>query len=46
MKTITVDEMKSHWSDVEAQILSGETLEVMNNGHPPCGSFPPSPVVS
>ncbi len=34
MKTITVREMKAHWSEVEAQVREGETFEVVNRGRP------------
>lgn len=34
MKTITVREMKAHWSEVEAQVRAGETFEVINRGRP------------
>jgi prevent-host-death family protein len=34
MKTITVREMKAHWSEVEAQVRNGETFEVVNRGRP------------
>ncbi len=34
MKTITVREMKAHWAEVEAQVRSGETFEVVNRGRP------------
>jgi prevent-host-death family protein len=34
MKTITVREMKAHWSEVEAQVRNGETFEVVNRGKP------------
>ena len=32
MKTITVKELKAHWSKIESQIKSGETFEVLNRG--------------
>ena len=34
MKTITVREMKAHWSEVEAQVKAGETFEVLTRGRP------------
>lgn len=34
MKTITVREMKAHWSDVEEQVRQGEIFEVVNRGRP------------
>ena len=34
MKTITVREMKAHWSEVEKQVVNGEIIEVLNRGKP------------
>lgn len=34
MKSITVREMKAHWSEVEARVRAGETFEVLNRGRP------------
>ena len=34
MKTISVREMKAHWSVVEEQVRNGETFEVLNRGKP------------
>lgn len=34
MKSITVREMKAHWSAVESQVRDGETFEVLNRGRP------------
>ncbi len=34
MKTITVREMKAHWSEVEKQVANGEIIEVLNHGKP------------
>lgn len=34
MRTISVREMKAHWAEVEAQVLRGETFEVVNRGRP------------
>jgi antitoxin (DNA-binding transcriptional repressor) of toxin-antitoxin stability system len=34
MKTISVREMKAHWSEVEAQVKNGECFEVINRGRP------------
>jgi len=34
MKTITVREMKAHWSLVEEQVANGEIIEVLNRGKP------------
>ena len=43
MKTITVREMKAHWSDVEAQVRDGETFEVINRGRPTVRIVPAAP---
>jgi len=43
MKTITVREMKAHWSDVEAQVRDGETFEVINRGRPAVRIVPAIP---
>jgi prevent-host-death family protein len=43
MKTITVREMKAHWSEVEAQVRAGETFEVVNRGRPTVHIIPASP---
>jgi len=34
MKTISVREMKAHWSAIEAQVRNGETFQVLNRGRP------------
>ncbi|MFT4176280.1 MAG: hypothetical protein QM627_06455 [Luteolibacter sp.] len=34
MKTITVREMKAHWSEIEEQVRNGATFEVINRGRP------------
>jgi prevent-host-death family protein len=34
MKTISVREMKAHWSQVEKLVSNGEVIEVMNRGKP------------
>jgi antitoxin (DNA-binding transcriptional repressor) of toxin-antitoxin stability system len=34
MKTISVREMKAHWAEVERQVHTGETFEVLNRGKP------------
>lgn len=34
VKTISVREMKAHWSEVEAQVRQGEIFEVVNRGKP------------
>jgi prevent-host-death family protein len=43
MKTITVREMKAHWSEVEAQVREGETFEVINRGRPTVRIIPAAP---
>jgi antitoxin (DNA-binding transcriptional repressor) of toxin-antitoxin stability system len=34
MKTISVREMKAHWSQVEKMVANGEVIEVLNRGKP------------
>ena len=34
MKTMTVREMKAHWSKVEELVANGEIIEVLNRGKP------------
>jgi antitoxin (DNA-binding transcriptional repressor) of toxin-antitoxin stability system len=34
MKTISVREMKAHWSRVEEMVANGEVIEVLNHGKP------------
>ncbi|NDG71177.1 MAG: hypothetical protein EBY32_07700 [Proteobacteria bacterium] len=34
MKTMTVREMKAHWSQVEQLVANGEIIEVLNRGTP------------
>lgn len=43
MKTITVREMKAHWSEVETQVRNGETFEVINRGRPTVHIVPVAP---
>jgi prevent-host-death family protein len=43
MKTITVREMKAHWSEVENQVRNGETFEVINRGRPTVHIVPAAP---
>lgn len=43
MKTISVREMKAHWSEVEAQVRNGETFEVINRGRPTVRIIPAHP---
>ncbi len=43
MKTITVREMKAHWSEVEAQVLVGATFEVTDRGRPTARIIPAEP---
>jgi prevent-host-death family protein len=43
MKTISVREMKAHWSEVEAQVRDGETFEVINRGRPTVRIIPAAP---
>lgn len=41
MKTISVRELKAHWSEVERQVRGGETFEVLNRGKPAAMIVPP-----
>jgi prevent-host-death family protein len=43
MKTISVREMKAHWSEVESQVSAGETFEVINRGRPTVYIVPARP---
>ena len=43
MKTISVRDMKAHWSEVEAQVRDGETFEVVNRGKPTVRILPAKP---
>jgi antitoxin (DNA-binding transcriptional repressor) of toxin-antitoxin stability system len=43
MKTISVREMKAHWSEVEAQVKKGESFEVLNRGCPTVRIVPTEP---
>jgi len=42
-KSISVRDLKAHWSDVERQIADGEELEVLNRGRPTARIIPPTP---
>ena len=43
MKTITVREMKAHWSEVETQVRNGESFVVLNRGKPTVRIVPTAP---
>lgn len=43
MKSISVREMKAHWSEIEAQVRRGETFEVLNRGKPTVRIIPAGP---
>ena len=43
MKTISVREMKAHWSEVAAQGRDGEIFEVVNRGRPTVRIVPAAP---
>lgn len=43
MKTVSVREMKSHWSEIEAQVARGEVIEVLNRGNPVVRLVPAGP---
>ena len=42
-KTISVRELKAHWSDIERQVAEGEEFEVLNRGRPAARIVPPAP---
>lgn len=43
MKSMSVRDMKAHWSAVEAQVRAGETIEVLNRGKPSVRIVPAAP---
>ena len=43
MKTISIRELKAHWSDIECQLQHGESFEVLNRGRPAAMIVPPRP---
>ena len=43
MKTITVKELKAHWSKIEEQVKAGETFEVLNRGKVAAQIIPATP---
>ncbi|NBF40417.1 MAG: type II toxin-antitoxin system prevent-host-death family antitoxin [Spirochaetes bacterium] len=43
MKTISVRDLKAHWAQVEKQVRSGESFEVLNRGRPAALIVPPRP---
>jgi len=43
MKTLSVREMKAHWSEVENCVRDGETVEVLNRGRPTVRIVPARP---
>lgn len=43
MKTISVRELKAHWSEIELQLKQGETFEVLNRGRPAARILPATP---
>jgi antitoxin (DNA-binding transcriptional repressor) of toxin-antitoxin stability system len=43
MKTISIREMKAHWSEVERQVALGETFTVLNHGRPAAMISQPQP---
>lgn len=42
-KTISVSDLKAHWSEVERQVVDGEVFEVLNRGRPAARIVPPAP---
>jgi len=43
MKTISIRELKAHWTEVERQVALGETFTVLNRGRPAAMITPPQP---
>lgn len=43
MKTITVKDLKAHWSQIEAQVKAGESFEVLNRGKVAAHIVPATP---
>ena len=43
MKSVSVREMKAHWSAIEASVLNGNTIEVTNRGRTTVRLEPPQP---
>jgi len=43
MITISVRELKSHWSDIENKLEHGETFQVLNRGRPTAKILPVEP---
>ncbi|TVQ21740.1 MAG: hypothetical protein EA383_16540 [Spirochaetaceae bacterium] len=43
MKTISIRDMKAHWTEIEQQIRNGESFEVLNRGRPAALIVPPQP---
>ena len=43
MKTISIRELKAHWSEVERQVERGETFTVLNRGRPAAMITQPQP---
>jgi len=43
MITISVRELKAHWSDIEKKLEHGETFQVLNRGKPTAKILPAEP---
>ncbi len=43
MISISVREMKAHWSDIEKKLEHGETFQVLNRGKPTAKILPAGP---
>jgi len=43
MKTITVKDLKANWAQIEEQVRSGETFEVLNRGRVAARIVPATP---
>ena len=43
MISVSVREMKAHWSSIERRVRSGETITVLNRGRPTARNVPAEP---
>jgi antitoxin (DNA-binding transcriptional repressor) of toxin-antitoxin stability system len=43
MKTVSIREMKAHWSEIEDQVREGASFLVLNRGKPAARIVPPTP---
>ena len=43
MKTVSIRELKAHWSDIEGQVKEGASFLVLNRGKPAARIVPAAP---